>query len=568
MTGLRASQISWSLICEVLGISLPNDALPVCVRCPLCGEPHLRLYQNSTSDDRWGHCFACKWSGDPFELAAAHWQLSPGAAIRMLTKRGIHINESYLTPEAIHEYLRAMPLRRIQIHEFWRQCRENLVNTRSEKILQLRSHFRLVAQCDIETWNKGPGKMLGSGCALEVQSFFYNNSRQRRTRFLFQGPGWRDVLITPSFTAPGQVCGFHYLGREGRPIDKCFGSAWPLSKGSGKKQEAGLAGLHSAEEAQLFRGLLFAMDDPWLMLRLQFRHFQSSSYPLPLVAWWDQDKYRTQDAWKSMADRQVVMLCRKLTPAVVYQAYLCDARLWLFPLRVHNQTMEHWYRDFQPPDLLKRAWKESLPWRELLTTWLPSQHPSFSDELFLGLEHYPLDVAALARECNLFAIEDILGTVKAREVRLGRTVYVERAGGWYRRTKEGKEVLVSSVIVRVEQIISGGKGRPRYRGRLLIGQESVRFDVAAFDFEHNSKQIVLKLCVANGLGRPKVEHIPVLDLALAFWQPEVHRISDPEASDLRQKREKPRSRTQKLTYALSVLRQPGHGQRTDLKKPT
>src|SRR4051812_4434033 len=123
------------------------------------------------------------------------------------------------------------------------------------------------------------------------------------------------------YDLPGRLCAFTFIGRDGTPADRVYRPRRVLDRGGSNQHarqppylaEAGLAGLETVEAAlPCFGRVAFAVGDVTLALRLQLRHFATSTRPLPLVCRHEGGGALTRTAWRVLAGREVVFWAWRL----------------------------------------------------------------------------------------------------------------------------------------------------------------------------------------------------------------------------------------------------------------
>jgi hypothetical protein len=536
---LRPSRVPWSALASILEISRPNDALPVRVCCPICGKHQLWVYDNSSGGE-WAHCFntKCGFAGDMLELAAATWDIPIEAAVARLKESGLPLDAEETSAEAVSSYARKCLESRSRARQFWHKCRDALAQSRTPdnsptvELNGLLSRMRLLGSLSAEQWKKGPGRFVGTAPAHQIEVFFrpyergQGNHLKRSTRKLFRGPQWRDVLVTPSYAAPELLAGFHFLGREGGDGDRAFRQL-QRDYGRAPRMEAGLAGLDAVELSGFFPSHVIGFNDPWLALRLQFRHFLSATRPLPLVAWHDAGRHLTQLAWRALHDRKIVLVSRELDAATIYQANQCNGDIWLMPSRHGSRGDGTIFRDLTPMQLVKRAIREARPWRDVLEDWHNEQQPGIAEKLVHDLNMYPdIDAAHVAKELRLYDVRDVLDGVPVREVTLGTSRVIEKADGWYMGSKQKRpEYLLSDAILRIRRIL-GGVIPARYEGEILFRDERIQFDELASEMERKPARVIVRLCLQSGLGRPTIRphRYSLIEIATSFHNAEVVKV--------------------------------------------
>ena len=88
MSGYASSELfryaQWTDVLPLLGVELPNLALPVRISCPLCSGSRMCILADPLQDGQWHYCLDCRTTGDMLDLAAKVWQLPLPETVRKL----------------------------------------------------------------------------------------------------------------------------------------------------------------------------------------------------------------------------------------------------------------------------------------------------------------------------------------------------------------------------------------------------------------------------------------------------------------------------------------------------
>lgn len=456
------------------------------------------------------------------DLAAGAWGISQEAAMRKLSDGGVPIPAEMLNEQA--EYNFSLVKRRRQANDLWRRSNMQLhaITSGSPIIRNLREKLGLFSRIGASRWQAGPGRMFGAATQRQLNEALLApgtvpSDRIDNGALIFRQGGWRDVLTLPFFSAPQNLEGFLFVGRDGGRDDRQYRRVLPGKQGF---YEGGLFGLDTVEESgAAFRRHVFAVDDAVMALKLQIRHAAQSSTPLPLIAWYDRRTIRTMSAWYSV-EKPVVVLGWKLNASVLWSAMQCDGKISIFPLqKVTRESMDHFLRLASPDLILKRALAKAKPWREVLTAWAELNGPAAVEDLLLNLRTYPVDRNDLAAMLNFtqFCTQPGLRTVS-----LDTLTVIERPSGWYSRRitlcyKLIPEKLFSDVIVRLDYVTSGEQ--PHYYGRITMGGKTAPFDCPMGQVGSS----VTAACIQANLGVPRIakSHQSLESVAIAFQRPQI-----------------------------------------------
>lgn len=328
---------------------------PATVECPLCGQDALRIFsQDTRSPYGWHYCHGCRSGGTLIDLAARCWKIPALEALQRLR------SPDELRRRRYERYRWGTE----RIRDLWGAARQSPLTAAA--VEQLR-RWELWVEMSPQRWEEGPGRLLGFSTNKETEMILHPGSSHRGCRAspinpvrvpdghnpsprrLFHGKGWRSVIVTPGFFHPQQPACLHFYGREGRPLEDHVLYA-PRHNSTGV--EVGLVGLGGIgpETSEVV-----AIQDPLLLLRLQMRHFCSAVRPLPLVAWDDSPRGRTQVAWDMLRGRRVVFVAQQPSEALLRQLVLTEGELLLGQVT--------WSR------VVPAALKKARPWRDALAHW-------------------------------------------------------------------------------------------------------------------------------------------------------------------------------------------------------
>jgi hypothetical protein len=533
--------LSWIRILELLDVPVPSTTLPIRTTCPLCQGHRFNIYEDNTSHGSWHYCFDCSRAGDMIELCAAVWNCSVGVAIRRLHRKGLTIPDKVRNAENINRYIVNYTQVREQLRVFWEQCRQNTALPLSEYMGQLMSRLYLTNNIPTERWKNGPNQVIGMTSRRTVEQLFNPGDYRvgKGPGMTFRGGNWKELLTIAFNDLPERICGFLFIGRQGRQSDRVFRLPKMIGRQkAGERHEAGLAGLWTVEESKAaFREYVVAMGDAYLAARLQLRNFSTSDRPLPLVAYHDGPKALTKTAWRSIERRKIIIWGWQMTPSLVHQAIICDGLIALSGLvTVNKDTIDHYLRHDEPRILMQRIIKKALPWREALVVWAKVNSLAAIEELLLGLESYKVDVTPLYALSPQFA--EARGIVEIpKEVTLGYFIVSERNGCWWIRSSGGtsdrKERLLMNGVLRVDTEFLDNEVLT-YAGRLIIedGTE-VHFKLTA----SRLRQPLLCLKVLTLLEDKQIYISPdcgskLIQAALLFQQPKIGKNTWKVASTL------------------------------------
>lgn len=532
---LRASlnvNVPFAFVAQHLTIPSPNQALPLRTSCPVCQGCRLSIYEDTTSGGQWGYCFDCKVGGDMIELAARAWRMSPAAAIDQLGKLGLELPSTYADQE---RYVAEYPQARLRALTLWNTAKAQLTKVRSPELARLRARFRLYTQASPERWPRGPGRLLGAIPHGDVARIYLPTATlddTRNTHSPFKGRDWGEVLLVPYFDLPGRICAFQAVGRRGDSQDRVFQVLirWNPRHVTRGSYDAGIAGLDVLHDVpmQSFDRHVFAFEDSWLMLRLQFRHFNTSSIPLPIVSWHHDQNCRTQRAWQSVS-RKIVFWTWQLNPRVLIQAITTNGLISLASPGHLTANIDAYLRKDTPDDLLKRSLRVAKPWREALIAWARKKPDDIVEDLLVAVEQHepllgPTRLAELCPDIAPWVRKMAHTTGPIRTISLANEIYEENAQGWFKRVyvcgrkKSARLVQVSDAILRLDRAFIR-TNEIWYKGRVLFHGAEVPFEVTAAKLEAGDNTFIKRFLLENGHGLARIKKrycASMVELARAF----------------------------------------------------
>ena len=481
---------TWTQVLDVLDIPVPHETLPIQVCCPLCPGKRLVVYEDNISGGCWHYCFDCQHSGDMIELAAAVWGIGLRTAVRKLAALGVPID---CDDEKVEKYVSGYPSLRQRMTSMWDRAREYLLKVRSTDLNVMTHRLKLHHNLEAKRWSNGPCRLYGALSIKDVERTFTPGSVNKagfasRLTCTFKGPGWTEVLLTPYYDLPERICGFAFIGRGCRNQDRVFRIPRLHME---KITEAGLALFWTVEAGKACLGeYLIAVDDPWFAIRIQLRHYAGSTLPLPLVAWYDDGKRRTQAAWGNLPSRRAVFWVRDevISPEVLNQAIVTDGMISMgVQLDFSTKRQDHYIRNNEPRDIARKVIKRALPWREAVKEWAERSQDGPVEELMLGLERYGHDQKTLADLSERLARFARLPKPKPG-VPIGVNFrVVETNGEWWCHGPNGNSMVMNASL-RIDGYITKPVNKHgdvvHYKGRLIHQGEEIPFEIPVATMAH------------------------------------------------------------------------------------
>ncbi len=506
-----------------MGLSAPSESLPARSPCPVCRGDRLTIYQDTTTGSDWGYCFDCKFRGDMIELAAATWKVSIQDAANRLAHSGVPIPPDSLTEERLATYITRTVEHYRRLTAVWEKSRQQLLYGHCPEANTLRRRLGLTENFSRDRLRDGPAKLFGVIGWKALQ----NAVRPCRHRWpgeddrLLHGPGWRDLLLVPHWSAPGRIAGFYVIGRHGNLQDRVYVPVWFVGANNSSR-DAGLAGLEAILDLPAAR--VIAVQDQLLLLRLQMRNFHHSLRPLPMVAWYAGPGGTTGSSWSSLGAQRVVHWARKITAPLLLQCQKTGGDLVLAgPQTNGERAWHHFLRSYQPSDLTQKLLRDAKPWQDRVARWLREAPEAEVTSVIHHLTTAGHDARALFYECdpkNTVVKRQILPAI--RQVNLQGRLYTERNGRWYSAGKKpGVEKLLLNGVVRFNHIVLRGPKRVEYHGVLHLNDRMIPFMVYGKQWYLNLLDRLNELALQAGVRLYWSWRAPIHRIALAFHEPQI-----------------------------------------------
>jgi hypothetical protein len=528
---------TWDELAEALGLASDTQVYPVRTICPICSAGRLTVYPDVVKQVYWHHCTGCGSQGDMIQLAATCWKTNlEGAEARLALT---------IPPRAPRAGVLSLP----RFQALWSAAQKRLTAATLGPLVPLLRRHKLSSRLNDPEFQRAFGLLYGVATRALVERALSshgpmpeergdfelswgdstNGNRpyelihpNRRTAPVFAGKEWGSLLFVPYFDLPGRVTAFFCVGRGGRPEDLVYMSL------PDKQHEFGLAGLAALPAATANYGRhVFAVDDPLLMLRLQNRNFNTSTRPLPIVAWHDSPRGATRRAWATLENRPVVFWAPRPDVRVVRQAMVADGLLAVFGPE-DPAKLDDYLRDTPAADLLKRAQKRALPWRDVVREWettRPDLHARIVTELDATDTNKVLDC------CSVRSAEFVSATraVLTRSVVYNNTIVTEHPDGRWtgtqthgkRSNNPGRESLICDASLRITEIEFRPRG-VRCHGHVRFRGEDLPFTAMKSEIAASPFHFMEKVAIKNKkgiLGHRRGWSKNLYELALLFHSP-------------------------------------------------
>lgn len=450
----------WSRVAELLGA--PAGPLPLRIFCPLCDKPALTVFQDTRAGRVWHHCLACGSCGDQLDLIAGHWGVNRAIA-------GVRLQGEPPPPPRTRAEDRALA--------FWQEIRARPQKAAIKDPAVHREVYQAVQSIPVDYWRDCGSRIATAALRREVRSCCPSEVHKA------------DCIAFPYWRVPGVICGFGIL--------KAGGEAPEYLPVSGSAHEAGLAGLPAAFEFdKIFGGKVLAVQDPAVMLLLQFKHLRTQKTPLPMVSWrWDALR-QTQRAWHVLMGKNPVLWEVRLTPQGLAQAMDLDADLVIAgPEREPYSRLPAYLRIRPPFELFKRVLRRAVPWRTAAAAWVEGSSDGDVCEILAGLHACGRDPRRLIDAMGS-RTADRLFELGARSTggqiaKLTESLTVwEQLDGWYSTKRDGRvDRLMLDARLRIGQYRIR-KERPVYTLRIYRHDQEIEIEVDVF---MEDKEIVSRI---------------------------------------------------------------------------
>jgi hypothetical protein len=542
------ARIPWLRLLHSLDVEVNSSALPADVVCPICGADAMQVIADRQSDCEWFSCSACNQAGDAIELAAKTWKISIVSAVRELAREGFDLPTER---EAVQSYVERYIQFRKRMQRLWRQSRDHFHNstTLPGLVHKLRLHYDMPKS----RWQLGPGQLFGGIDAKRIEAAYYPRAMQTKgaskpfnpsARRIFQGRGWGDVLVLPFRDAPGRICGFYFVGRDGKVTqDRIYRAANYGKRGGGMRASAFVeAGLHFHPDAlnvadRRWRETVFAIRDPIMALKLHLRHFEGSTLPLPLFLWQDVDPTGgvglhvcTKEAWRLVAPRRTVFWMPTPDLATLRRAADCNGYVSVAgPRTKTKKALEEFLWRREPSAVLKLVAKQAVPWWKVFSDMVEDLPPRAIEQLVRQMRQSGTDVTQLADRLPSVSRRRLVSALDRkgvpRIIPYNSKRVTEENQRWY--ATDNRERFVERVldgILRVDRVIYHNKAQKTYlEGRLLIDDDTIHFCEQKEIVETKTLEWLQELARIKGhviLRGRKSWSYALLEIAFAMHAPE------------------------------------------------
>ena len=398
--------------------------------CPLCRKPSLHLYHDNSRFMLWHHCLTCESSGDLVELAAAYWRLSVDDALVALRHHKILITDA--SPAVTSKLYKNYRYSRDLLSQAWDSAKKNFPSSQAAALENVGLSRRFVADIDTQRWPKSLGMLFGALPFDNVSEMYtaWSTATRAASRILPQQRLQRetrsvgDTLIVPYYTAPKRIISLECL-----PCTQVY----PHGIFSiGRTREGGLSFLDLALYSR-DTDYLIGVENWLTVYHVQARVLRGDSRPLPIVSWRQTNEHKTTAKNWFNTERSVIIWGPQLTPALLRQAIVANARIAIYGPPSDDFHAFHTFLSRAPGRSLERTiYARSRPWHVWLRDWVKTATDFQKVNLFSSVESLGTDAGDIYRAIGLK--HEPVPTVHAapREIRMHTGSYVQEIGcEWY-----------------------------------------------------------------------------------------------------------------------------------------
>lgn len=533
--------LDWRQVLPLLKVPTTEQPMPMVAECPLCRKPRMKVFDDRRLGGNWYYCQDCKSSGDMIALASRTWNTSIYETVKRLADFGCDIPETACHNSAIAKYMK-------NFTGLQEECRRLCVD--SSKLLHrgqvdvgyVMQQAGLPQDYEKTYWPRRMGRFTGAANRLRVLQALLcapgepSYGKLKHGYIHLSGKGWRDVIVLPFHSLPGQISGFLFIGRRGRgSADQAFHILNPAMQ---DYEESGLFMYEVMDTptayAEMLQDDVFVFNDPVLALRLQSRHLRESDLPLPLVSSYHAKAKRPQgkstytlspdSVWQHRPDKKFIFWSATVSADVFNSAARADGRVWI------SKYPEKSSRNRTPIGWLTHARKKARHWMIALEAHL-QELPEDTAITLVNELRISSDQMKKFRDRCCVPVRRLLDSNRHRvkllsAVRVNGKQIMESEGGWFITGKN--EECVSNAIIRIEKVLCSADEDmdPIYFGRVLFDGEEYEFQEPLSKLEKAPGTWLKKKMLAQAGKLVAVRNgwnLHLLDIARHFHEPEVIR---------------------------------------------
>jgi hypothetical protein len=499
---ILAVHAPWTAVASVLGIPLPGNALPMVVGCPICNGTRLHVYRDTIKGCEYHYCFDCKSKGDTIQLLARAWEMSEETALIKFSRlRPVADNATML--DEITAYTERHLDYQASVDQLWTHAQQFPTRSPTPAVVHLLHRFKLHVDATSDRWKHAGVQLLGALPCKTVAGYLKPNTEYiHQHPPIFRGRHWSDVLVLPFQDLPNRICALFMVGRSGSDASDRVMLPLRLRLNKLASADVGLYGLPSVLDNPSTEGVVFALRDPLLVARLQFRHLNSATRLLPIVAWHDSAVGRTRDAWSVIQDRRIIFWAWKLDAATLTQAIRANGLITVAgPEQPTEGHIDHYVREYAPRELLRRLAKHARAWRVVLRDWVDDNTDGVVEDFLTRAGQHGIDVRWLVEQLPSDAQARLHGFIFPQDQ---ETTVVddwrirETVDGWsvYSAPRKRWE-LVFNAILRIDRIDEDFV----CHGRLIYQGKEVPLTIARHRFDGSHlREHLEELLIKSRLG--------------------------------------------------------------------
>jgi hypothetical protein len=317
---------------------------------------------------------------------------------------------------------------------------------------------------------------LGLATSKEVEQLrLLQPSRGPSWQRVFSGMHWDDVLVVPFRDLPQRLCGFLCVGRNGDPEKDVVYQSMGYHGTSPSGAEGGLA-MHPDVPAiaQDWDNTVLVTDNAVRMLQVQFRHFEQSTHPLPIAAWFcgrQQTHTRTKHAWQILSDKSLVFWMPFPSAEVLGQAIAQNGKLCTHgPYTNDSEGWRLYLNKMSSRDLFKRLVTGAKHWTEVVADLAATAEDSVLEELFLQLSIHGVALDRVLKICPSASKRRIMAVLarsnKGASVSMNGIEIYEKDDAWW-TTCKNKNELVADAVLQITEVVHHSQSKKFfYRGQI------------------------------------------------------------------------------------------------------
>ena len=486
-----------------MGIPVKKDSLPTVINCPLCGQPHLRIY-NDPNGGAWYSCRACgELDTDSIGLFAAVNNLKLKAAVKAIAGCGL-FSQPVIAASSIEEYV-AATVRRKKISDFWRHCRLAVRPKSPHAFNSVLQKLHIASNWE-EGWQKGLGRYVGACSKKMILQAFPN-----------VGGNPTASAVLPFQDVPGRVSSFLLLSR---------GDIRVYTENNDTPED----GLFMLDSTTPCLPTVYAFKDALAAMYAQRKCLMDSNVPAPIVAWGP----NTNRAWEAIRSSRIVFWSNGVDIPTLLQARRVEGYIATRPYMKSKTAYEFIRAWYGINSMLNVMNEHALYWLDAVKEFMLKKAPPEVAEMLCQLSLTANEKQDLMSRCHssqASIVSEYLGDSSIpKSVTVDEQIVTEHGGIWKIRSHNGgPERTLCDAIIRLNKILSYPNGKKFYSGVVEFHGKSILFTDPMERVSDKTYAWLNDKTVEAGVGSPEVLpnwHRRLLAVAKAFENPKVIIISD------------------------------------------